>query len=400
MILRSLPLATALTGAGTGAMTARTVSDGPAISAMTSVVPAYAAIGAAIEECAGVDAELDLRKQGTEALAANPALRGIISGHDDAIVPVRNEGTIRPLDDLVAGCGQAVKDNRLIGIDGEAVAVAFDMILDLKHLLYREDIIADPGLEPPAACHGMLADAGAIRAPGLVEFPLAMTQEGDRNIAAAFDDMYAARDDAFVDAALRPKTDNAAGVGMPELFRRVSGRLVPDYLIACSTAARQQLRQGKTGMAVLWASRAGAMDDAAASAVVGKVAGAIARLPDADTPPSSVPYRDRLAIGADISNAAEERAFRLIVRRGDVEVVAAESDAAVRLAERYASGRMAQAATETVGGGTTFSLSAIRRGMVIAAVDDDVPCFMTGARSRRRRPSGKNLSRPRARPVS
>ena len=59
-----------------------------------------------------------------------------------------------------------------------------------------------------------------------------------------------------------------------ETMKALTAYMDPEYLTSDSTYVQQQFQQGKIAMANLWASRGGAMDDAAESQVVGKVEGA------------------------------------------------------------------------------------------------------------------------------
>lgn len=374
-------LATTIAVVSAGTAFACDVPDGPAIKAMTSTFPAYVAIGAAMETCPNVSVVLDLevREKGSQALAANPALFEIVSVHNDTIVPYLNDRTIRPLNDLVERFGQDLNDNQLIRIDGQIMAIA--MIVNLKAFMYREDIFNDLGLEVPETYEDLLAAAETIREAGVVEFPMAMTYKGDWNIAAAFNDMFMAKGAELVDADFRPTVANDAGRQTLEMLKRVSDYLDPEYLVSDSTVVQQQLQQEKTAMAVLWASRAGAMDDAAESRVVGRIAGGIAPRPDADSLPASMLYWDGLAVASNISDEAAERAFRVIIEGGNQEMVAQNSDTAIWLAKGYEPGRLAQAAIDTIEAGTVSSPSAIWKGLMIAAVGKEVPKFMTGEMS-------------------
>jgi ABC-type glycerol-3-phosphate transport system substrate-binding protein len=64
-----------------------------------------------------------------------------------SIVALMNENVIRPLDALVAAHGQDIPKNQLITIDGKVMAVAF--MANAQHLVYRKDILAQVGAEPP-----------------------------------------------------------------------------------------------------------------------------------------------------------------------------------------------------------------------------------------------------------
>ena len=65
---------------------------------------AWKAVSEAMSECGNVEAELDqeFRTKQPTAFAANPSLYQLGGVSNGTITPLVNEGTIRPLDDLVA----------------------------------------------------------------------------------------------------------------------------------------------------------------------------------------------------------------------------------------------------------------------------------------------------------
>jgi hypothetical protein len=69
-----------------------------------------------------LEAELDqeFRTKQPAAFAANPSLYQIGGVSNGTITPLLNEGTIRPLDDLVEKYGQNLTPNQLIKIDGRS----------------------------------------------------------------------------------------------------------------------------------------------------------------------------------------------------------------------------------------------------------------------------------------
>ncbi len=379
---RRLLFTTALLVGGAGAAAAQcTVPGNEEITGMTSTFPAYVAIRDAMEACPNVAIELDLevRTKAAAALAATPALYDVVSVHNDTIVQFLNAGTIRPLDDLVEQFGQSLNDNQLIRINGQVMAIA--LIVNVKNFMYREDIFADLGIDPPRTYDDMLAAAEMVREAGVVEFPMAMTYKGDWNLAAAFNDLFAAYGGEFVDGEQRPMLNSEAGLKTLETLKRTTEYLDPEYLISDSTVVQQQLQQGKTAMAILWASRAAAMDDPQESEVVGKIAGSAAPLVEEGGLPAAMLYWDGLAIASNISDAEAERAFRIIVETLDEEMVAENSDTAIWIAKGYEPARLAPAAIDTIANGVVSSPSASWKGLVISAAEKNVSSFLTGSRT-------------------
>ena len=95
------------------------------------------------------------------ALTANPAEYTAKIVANSSIVPLLNDGLIRPLDDLVAKHGASLKPNQLIRIDGKIMAIAF--MANAQHLIVRQDILDQVGKETPTSYEEVLDAAEAIR---------------------------------------------------------------------------------------------------------------------------------------------------------------------------------------------------------------------------------------------
>ena len=90
-------------------------------------------------ECGNFSPELDqeFREKQAAAMAANPSQYTIGGVANATLVPLLNDGLVRPLDDLVAEYGQDLAPNQLIEVDGNIMAVA--MMVNAQHLMYRSD---------------------------------------------------------------------------------------------------------------------------------------------------------------------------------------------------------------------------------------------------------------------
>ena len=94
------------------------------------------------------------------ALTANPAEYTAKVVANGSIVPLLNDGLIRPLDDLVAKHGKNLQSNQLIRIDGKIMAVAF--MANAQHLVVRQDILDKVGAATPTTYEEVLKTAEAI----------------------------------------------------------------------------------------------------------------------------------------------------------------------------------------------------------------------------------------------
>ena len=127
------------------------------------------------------------RKQ-PEAFAADPALYQIGGVSNATIVPLLNAGSIRPLDDLVEKYGQDLLPNQLIKVDGKTMAIA--MMVNAQHLMYRDDVLADLGIEEPKTYDDVLAAAAKIKEAGVMDYPIGGTFKTGWNLGQEFVNMY------------------------------------------------------------------------------------------------------------------------------------------------------------------------------------------------------------------
>lgn len=113
------------------------------LKSLSAGFAAWKAVTGAMAECGNFTPELDqeFRTKQPAAFAADPALYHIGGVANSNLVPLLNDGTIRPLDDLVAKHGGHLTPNQFIRVDGRIMAVA--MMVNAQHLMYREDVLDD-----------------------------------------------------------------------------------------------------------------------------------------------------------------------------------------------------------------------------------------------------------------
>ena len=294
------------------------------------------------------------------------------------LVPLLNEGTVRPLDDLVAKYGQNLTPNQLIKIDGKVMAVA--MMVNTQHLMYREDILGELGIAVPKTYDEVLAAAEKIKAAGVVDYPLGGTYKTGWNLAEDFVNMYLGYGGEFFGPGNQPAINNAQGVAALETMKKLTAYMDPEYLVSDSTYVQQQFQQQKIAMANLWASRAGAMDDPAESQVVGKVVMASAPAAVAGERPASTLWWDGIVIAKNISDEEADAAFRVAMAGLSEEMVQANNDIAVWLIDGYVPGPIAMGAAETAAGGAVPYPASAQMGLMHTALGNGVGDYLTGAK--------------------
>ncbi|MSU90238.1 extracellular solute-binding protein [Rhodobacteraceae bacterium 2CG4] len=353
------------------------------IKSLSAGFEAWKSVTDAMAECGNFEAELDqeFRTKQPAAFAASPSLYHLGGVSNGTITPLINEGTIRPLDDLVEKYGAHLKPNQLIRIDGKIMAVA--MMVNTQHLMYRADIFDELGLEVPGTYDELLEVAAAIQEAGAVDYPLGATMQSGWNLAQDFNNMFVGYGGTWYDDAGNPSVNNEAGIRTLEMMKALTAYMDPEYLSSDSTYVQQQFQQGKIAMANLWASRGGAMDDASESTVVGKVEGAAAPLAAEGNPPATTLWWDGIVIARNITDEEAEAAFRLAMEGMDTEMVAEHNDDAIWLVDGYQPTRLAQGAIATAihNPPPPAYPSTTQMGLMHSALGNQLPGFFTGERS-------------------
>ena len=150
----------------------------------------------------------------------------------------------------------------------------------------------------------------------------------------------------------------------------------PEYLTSDSTYAQKQMQQEKIAMAYLWATRAGAMDNAEESKVVGKIV--MASAPMGDVRPASTLWWDGIVIAKNISDAKADAAFKVAMEGLDTEMVTANNDDAVWLITGFNPGPSAAGASATAANGAAPYPSGSRMGVMHTALGNGIADFLTG----------------------
>ncbi len=347
------------------------------VSLLANSFAAWKAVSDAMGECGNFEAELDaeFRKKQPDAFAANPSLYQLGGVSNGTIQPLLSAGTIRPLDDLVAKYGKDLQPNQLIRINGQIMAIA--MMVNNQHLMYREDIFNSLGLEVPTTYYELLTAADKVAASGQVQYALGGTYKAGWNLAEEFVNMYMGMGGDFFEGS-KPSVNNAMGIRTLEMMRNLTHYMDPEYLVADSTYVQQQFQQGKIAMAVLWATRAAAMDDAKESQVVGKVKMAAAPSPVSGALPASTLWWDGVVLAKNMTDQQADEAFQLLMEGIDREMVTNNNDAAVWLINGYTPGPMAMGAAETAENGALPYPNGVEMGLMHTALGNNVADFLTG----------------------
>ncbi|WP_377191776.1 ABC transporter substrate-binding protein [Ruegeria meonggei] len=378
MKLRSILMAGAMSIAASGAWAACSFENDVPLKSLSAGFEAWKAVTDAMAECGNFSASLDqeFREKQPEAFAADPALYQIGGVSNATLVPLLNAGSVRPLDDLVEKYGQNLLPNQLIKVDGKVMAVA--MMVNAQHLMYRNDVLADLGIDEPKTYGDVLAAAAQIKEAGVMDYPIGGTFKTGWNLGQEFINMYLGEGGSFFGDGNMPAINNDQGVAALEMMKAMTEFMDPEYLVSDSTYVQQQFQQGKIAMANLWASRAAAMNDEAESQVVGKVT--MAAAPMGSAVPATTIWWDGIVLATNMSDEEAVAAFRVALEGMDADTISANNDVAVWLSTAYTPGDLAAGAAASAEGGAKAYPASGPMGIMHTALGNGLADYLTGAK--------------------
>lgn len=313
------------------------------------------------------------------ALSAKPAEYTVAVVANNSIVPLMNDGLIRPLDDLVAKYGASLQPNQLVKIDGKVMAIAF--MGNGQHLFYRKDILEKAGVGVPTSYEEVLAAAQAIKDKGLMEYPLAAADKPGWDLAAEFVNMYLGTGgNFFADGSAEVAIDNDNGRKVLETMRAMTTFMNPDYLTYNATELNKVWDAGKVAMMNQWGSlAAAAIDPATASAeVAAGTAFAAAPTINGGSIPAAALWWDGFTIAANISDEDAAASFQAMIKGISQETVAAHPGVATWLVAGYQPGPTAVGVIGNANGGAKPYPMQPYMGLLHTALQTELADFIAG----------------------
>ena len=377
MFLRKIATSIAISLISTSVWAGCAFENTTEVKSLTAGFDAWKAVTGAMAECGNVSASLDqdFKDKQPDAFAANPSLYQIGGVSNGTMVPLLNAGTIRPLDDLVAKYGSHLKPSQLIKVNGKIMAIA--MMVNNQHFMYRSDVLDEFRIAVPTTYDEVLAAAATIAKYDVVDYPLGGTYKAGWNLGEEFINMYLGNGGSFFGEGNSPAINNATGIASLETMKDLTAYMDPEYLVSDSTYVQQQFQQGKIAMANLWASRAGAMDNAEESQVVGKVIMSSAPMGSAQA--ASTNWWDGIVLAKNMTDDEADNAFRVAMEGLDTEMVQANNDAAVWLIDGYVAGSAAAGAIATANNGAApYPSNEAGMGAMHSALGNGIAAFLNG----------------------
>lgn len=371
--------------AGSAAFAACTIDGAGSVRILSNDFEALRVIETAAAECASdavkitANATAEHKNIQGPALTANPAEYTVAMVANNSIVPLLNDGLIRPLDDLVAKYGAALQPNQLVKIDGKVMAIAF--MGNGQHLFYRKDILEKAGLEVPKSYEEMLADAQIIKDKGLMEYPLAASDKPGWDLAAEFVNMYLGTGaEFFAPGSAELAIDNDNGHKVLDTMSAMTKFMNPDYLTYDANELNKVWDAGNVAFMEQWGSLAGAAIDATkANPDVAKNTGfAAAPTIGGGTIPAAALWWDGFTIAKNISDEDAAASFQAMMHGISPETVAAHPEAATWLVAGYTPGPAAIGVIGNATGGARAYPMQPYMGLLHTALSAELADFIAG----------------------
>ena len=316
------------------------------------------------------------------ALTSDPATYTVAVVANNSLVPLLNDGLVRPLDDLVAEYGQDLQESQLIRIDDKVMAIAF--MANAQHLYYRSDLLEKAGLEPPTSYEEMLSNARALKEQGLLETPLAANLKPGWDLAQEFVNMYTGLGgEFFAPGSAEAAIVNEEGVAALEMMRALSEEMNPDYVTYDSNAVKPVWESSEVAMMNHWGSRtSGFLDEAEQDPVIAQnTKFAAAPTVGGGTVPATTLFWDGFAIAKNVSDEDAEASFRAMVHAISPELLEEHSDKAVWLIEGYEPAPAAEGVVATLAAGAKPYPMTPYMGLLHTALGSNLAEFMQGQES-------------------
>ena len=310
-------------------------NDFPALRTYTDTAKACAGAGADFR----VNHTSEHNNLAMAALSANPAEYSARIGANSSVVPLMNEGLIRPMDDLVAKYGGGLQKSQLITINGKVMAVAF--MANTQHLYYREDILNELGIPVPKTYEEVVAAAEKMRSSGKLLNPYAAAYKAGWNLAEEFVNMFLGYGgEFFKPGSAKPNINNAKGIATLKMLKTLASYSNPDYLTHDSEAIKVEWESGKVGLMTLWASRSGTLlDDEGDAAITAATKLAAPATVGGGSIPAATLWWDGFTLATNRSDKDAEASFKVLVHAATSKKMANEaSDQAVWLVEGFKPG--------------------------------------------------------------
>ena len=316
------------------------------------------------------------------ALTPNPAEYTSAVVANSSIVPLMNEGLIRPLDDLIAEYAPDLPSLNKVVVNGQTMAIAF--MANAQHLYVRDDILEQVGMEAPTTYEEVLEVSQAIRDAGIMEYPFASNTMTGWNLGEEFVNMYLGFGGEFFEpGSAQVNINNETGIATLEMMAALAEFTNPDFLTFDSNATGALWEGGELAIAYMWGSRGGPiLDDEGSTEEITSNTSLIAAptVGGGDTPASTL-WWDGFTISANISDEDAAATFQALVHGMRDEVITENNEDAVWLSSAYTPGPASAGVAATASAGARPYPMIPYMGLLHTALGDELSDFLQGNES-------------------
>lgn len=315
------------------------------------------------------------------ALNTNPANYTVAMIATNSVTPLLTNDLVRPLDEYVEKWGQDLQESQLIRVDGKIMAIAY--MVNAEHLFYREDILAENGIEVPTSFDEMLAAGQKLRDAGIAN-PLAVAYQSGWYLGAAFVNTYLGTGgEFFKDGTAEVDINNENGIKTLETLKAMSGYMSPDFITYSTNSLRPMWEAGDTAIQISWGSTTGQYiaDDSAVPEVAKATKFAAAPTINGGSIPSAALWWDGFVIAKNVSDEDAEASFRAMMVGISPDTAAANPEVAVWLVKGYEPTPAAVGVVADLEGGARPYPMLPYMGLLHTALGDNLAEFMQGKES-------------------
>ena len=315
------------------------------------------------------------------ALTADPSEYTVAIVANSSLVPLLNDGLVRPLNDLVEQFGQDLSPTQLIRVGDDIVAVAF--MANAQHLFYRKDILEANGIEVPTTWEAVIEASKQLQEAG-IEHPFVTNTASGWNLGEEFVNMYLGHGGEFFEpGSAQVSINNEAGIAALETMKALTEVMNPDFLTFDSNATGAIWEAGDAALGMMWGSRgAPILDDEGSTEEItsNTVLAGAPTVAGGDTPATTL-WWDGFTIAANASDEDAEASFKAMVHGIDPAILETAADQAVWLIEGYEPTPAAQGVAESAAAGATPYPMLPYMGLLHTALGDELTDYLQGSES-------------------
>ena len=353
--------------------------DGAGLSILSNDFPAINAVQSEARACgAETEENADVNNLFLDALSASPAAYNMVIGANSTFSSSNAAGLLASITD-VPGVADLPAPMKIMQ-DGEVKAIAF--MANASHLMVRQDILDDLGLAVPTSYEEVLDVADAMKAAGVMEYPLTGRFAAGWNLANEFVEIFQATGESMFADGANPNVNNDAGLATLNMMKELTSRMNPDFLTFDSNAVQAQFEAGEAAIANNWGSRA-AKVAAGAEALGGSITHTSAPTMGGGSAPAGTLWWDGFMFAANQSADELASAVALAIDSADADMLGKgdNSGLSVWLIDGYSPTPAATGVFATANAGAKAYPMVPYMGTLHTAIGAEIVEFLQGAES-------------------